>query len=247
MLHIFQDEDVAQFKLSSEMRTASSVVQNLRDYLKSHFVEDDRVPVLVLRELLSNAIKHGNRNVPERIVVASIERVGHMRFKIVVEDEGAGFDYRNMELDMPENPTRLRNRGLSLVNAFSDQIRFNEKGNRISVHVTARQETRFEVSDDPPKKVIRPVGNITAETAEGLRTLLLNLLNEGHSRFCFDFSHVEDIDSIALSIFVIFSNMVSEKFPDEKPELLNAHEDIVNLFRMTRLDQKYLISVEMDG
>jgi len=165
-----------------------------------------------------------------------------MRFKMVVEDEGEGFDYQDIQLSMPDDPNQIRNRGLSLANAFSDQLEFNEKGNLITSYITIRPETVFNVTDDGNRKIIKPTGDITAETAEQFRTLLLNLLNDGHSRYCFDLSDVQDIDSIALSIFVIFSNMVSDRFPDAKLEIIDMSKDIVNLFRMTRLDQNYRIS-----
>jgi len=242
MLNIIQNEETIQFKLSSEIKIVNNVIQNVRSYLKQYSIEDGNGMIITLRELLNNAIEHGNKKKKELNVVVSIERISDMRFKIVVEDEGDGFDYQDIQLSMPDDPNQIRNRGLSLANAFSDQLEFNKRGNRITAYITIRPETGFNVTYDGRQKIIKPTGDITAETSEQFRTLLLNLLNEGHSMYCFDLSDVQDIDSIALSIFVIFSNMVSDRFPNAKLKIINMSKDIVNLFRMTRLDQNYKIS-----
>ncbi|QTA88642.1 ATP-binding protein [Desulfonema magnum] len=242
MLHIFQNEEFIQFKLSSEIKIVNNVIQNVRGYLKQYSIEDNQAFILTLRELLNNAIEHGNSKIPELNVTASIERIGDMRFKIVVEDEGKGFDYEALDLNMPDDPSQIRNRGLSLVNTFSDQLEFSSKGNCVTSYITLTRETRFDVTDDTSWKVIRPTGDITAETAEAFRTLLLNLINEGHYKYRFDLSDVEDIDSIVLSIFVIFSNMVSDRFPEAELQIVHTSKDIINLFRMTRLDNNYTIS-----
>ena len=242
MLNIFQDEDLIQFTLSSEIKMVNDVIQNVRGYLRQYSIEDDKALILTLRELINNAIEHGNRKNLAMNVIASVRRIGDMRFKLIVEDEGKGFDYESKVMEIPDDPSQIRNRGLGLANAFSDQIEFNDIGNRITAYITVRRETHFGVSDDTFWKVIKPTGDITAENADMFRTLLLNLINDGHDKFRFDLSDVEDIDSIVLSIFVIFSNMVSDKFPDAKLEIAHANKDIVNLFRMTRMDQKFQIS-----
>lgn len=238
MLNIFQDEDLIQFTLSSEIKMVNDVVQNVRGYLKQYSIEDEKAFILTLRELLNNAIEHGNRKNQSLNVVVSIRCIGDMRFKLIVEDEGKGFDHKNANLMMTDNP----NQGLSLVNAFSDQLEFNSKGNCVTVHMTIRQETEFSLSDDKPWKIIRPASDISAETAEKFRSLLLDLLNNDHRKYRFDLSDVKDMDSVILSIFVIFSDMVSERFPDAELKIINANKDIANLFRMTHLDDAYHIS-----
>jgi len=90
----------------------------------------------VLRELLVNAITHGNRDIPNGVVICSIEEVDPFRFKIAVEDQGEGFDYADLDTALPENPRRLGDRGYKLINALSDTLQFNEKGNRITAYIT---------------------------------------------------------------------------------------------------------------
>ncbi len=242
MINVFQDEDFIRFKFTSEIKLVNDVIQGVRNFLKLYSIEDDGEFVLILRELINNAIEHGNKKIKGLKIFTSIECIGDRRFKIIVEDEGKGFDHKNIDLNLPDNPSQVRNRGLSLVNAFSDQIEFNPKGNCITVYVSIKQETDFEVSDDEYWKIIKPTGDITAEIADKFRNLLLDLLNNGHQKYRFDFSHVKDIDSVILSIFVIFSNMVSDRHPNAELKIINAGKDIINLFRMTHLDDSYHIS-----
>ncbi|MDM8526389.1 ATP-binding protein [Desulfococcaceae bacterium HSG8] len=245
MLKVFCDEDFIRFKFSSEIKLVNHVIQQVKDYLKQFEIDDYTNMVLVLRELLNNAIEHGNKNVCESKVTASIERIGDRRFKIMVEDEGVGFDYKNTDLMLPDDPSQIRKRGLCLINAFSDQLEFNSKGNCATVYLTIRKGTEFLVSDqvieDISWKVIKPTGDITAEIADKFRTLLLELVKSGHWRYRFDLSEVEDIDSVILSIFIIFSNMISEKFSDPELEFLHVSKDIANLFRLAHLDETYAI------
>ena len=89
---------------------------------------------MIVRELLNNALRHGNHEIAEKVITLSIEYLGARQFKIVVEDQGNGFNYRNITMDLPENTEHVKRKGYVLINAFSKRIEFNEKGNRISVY-----------------------------------------------------------------------------------------------------------------
>ncbi len=87
--------------------------------------------LVVLRELLNNAIVHGNGNRLDRKVKLIVRDLGEERYALDIEDEGEGFDYRTLKMEAPEDPRLLTTRGYVLVKALSEEIRFNEKGNRI--------------------------------------------------------------------------------------------------------------------
>ena len=91
---------------------------------------------VVLRELLINAIVHGNECIVERTVKCSIERMGEKRFKVVVKDQGKGFNYRNINIDLPKNSALIENRGYALINKLSDRIEFNNSGNCVTAYIT---------------------------------------------------------------------------------------------------------------
>jgi anti-sigma regulatory factor (Ser/Thr protein kinase) len=123
------------YKISSEMHHIDSVVGHCKEDLsRFNIVSDDSEFKVIVRELLNNAVRHGNHEIIEKTVTCSIEYLGARQFKIAVEDQGSGFNYRNINMDLPENSDLIKRKGYALINAFSKRIEFNEKGNRISVY-----------------------------------------------------------------------------------------------------------------
>lgn len=83
---------------------------------------------LVLREGLSNAVRHGNQNNKDKAVtlVADLGTPGVL--KIRIEDEGKGFDWRRSQaISVPEN--RESGRGLLIMTKYFSKHNFNEQGN----------------------------------------------------------------------------------------------------------------------
>ncbi len=86
---------------------------------------------LAVEEGLNNAIKHGNRFDPEKNITLTYE-VTDSQAVIRIQDEGKGFNLS----DVP-NPTSDENlekpygRGIMLMNAYMDNVRFNERGNEV--------------------------------------------------------------------------------------------------------------------
>ncbi|KPA17954.1 Anti-sigma-factor antagonist [Candidatus Magnetomorum sp. HK-1] len=241
MFTFFQEDDYIKFKISSEVKMINKTIKEIRNYLNEYDVEEDGNIVLILRELINNAIEHGNNNNSELTISISISHLKDQRFKIVVEDEGKGFDYYSVNYRVSEDPTQIRNRGLSLVNSFSDEIDFNDIGNMITVYVTAKSETQFQINYDGDWTIVIPGGDITAEEAESFRSVMLKFLDEGRRKFRFDFSHVNDVDSIGLSLFVIFSNMAKKESDDVQLEIVRAKQEVIHLFQVTRLNRIYKI------
>ena len=228
------------FTLSSEMRLVDHVIRETQKFLVRFDIVEFSGFKLVLRELLNNAIEHGNYNITERIVTCRLQRLEDKRFKLTVEDEGKGFDYDKLIMALPEDPRQIRNRGYALVNAFSDQINFNDTGSRVSVYITFIEETSYDVFGQEDWQVILPSGDLRAATADNFRGQLIKLLDRGFARYRFDFKNVEDIDSVSLSVLIIFARTLSSQ--DEKElEVVNMNEDLQDLFQMTRMDQIYSI------
>jgi serine/threonine-protein kinase RsbW len=88
---------------------------------------------LALEEAIVNAIKHGNGLDPNKSVHVECE-VDDNRVRIVVRDEGPGFDPRSVP-----DPTDLENldkpsgRGLMLMRAFMTRIEYNATGNEVTL------------------------------------------------------------------------------------------------------------------
>ncbi len=126
------------FLISSESHQIERVLDETNKFL---FLNDrycSPILTMVQRELLVNAIKHGNKNRVEQTVQCIIRLIDDRMVEIEVEDAGAGFDYRNIEFSFlfdPEflDPNNYTPCGFQLITAFSNSVKFNEKGNRITV------------------------------------------------------------------------------------------------------------------
>jgi serine/threonine-protein kinase RsbW len=84
-------------------------------------------------EAVNNAIKHGNKDNPQKLVDVEIE-YDKDEIRITVTDEGEGFNPAGIpDPTMPENIEELSGRGVFLMTKLSDAIKFNEKGNSVTM------------------------------------------------------------------------------------------------------------------
>lgn len=84
-------------------------------------------------EAVNNAIIHGNKSDINKEVEIEFEYKG-MDLKVSVEDEGNGFNYNEIpDPTLPENIEKLTGRGVFLMRKLADEVRFNEKGNKVTL------------------------------------------------------------------------------------------------------------------
>jgi len=230
------------FRISSQWHLVDRVIREVQCFWGNHRISESLEINLIIRELLNNAIEHGNRDLPGRTILCRIEH--HVRdvLKVTVEDEGKGFDYRSLDMKLPADPGRIRNRGFALINSFAEKIEFNDRGNSITVFVAIPAQTIFSMDDDNGVAVITPSGDITASAADSFRALLVHLQNRGYSRFRFDLREVADVDSIILSVFINFAKITKKMGERAKPEIVNANTRLESLFFLTRLDRMFDIA-----
>jgi serine/threonine-protein kinase RsbW len=126
------DRKVEMLRTSAEVVPAvSSVTATMagKGWLEADMFET----VLVLTEALINALKHGNREDPGKQVLLSYH-VGFDQVLLEVEDEGPGFNPADVpDPTLPENVERSCGRGLFLMRFYSTWLRFNERGNRLTL------------------------------------------------------------------------------------------------------------------
>lgn len=135
----FGGEQVS-FKLPSSVKSIGSAIKELNRFLKGYQVSElsTTQATIVLRELLVNAITHGNKGNDSIPVDILLEHVDGDDFRIVVEDRGTGFNYRAIDTGIPENPRAIPNRGYALIKAYTDHFEFNDRGNRVAAYFSAR-------------------------------------------------------------------------------------------------------------
>lgn len=82
---------------------------------------------LVLTEAMANAIKHANKNDPNKDVHISINLTDD-ELVIKVYDQGQGFDINTMDHDTPD-PELDHGRGVFLIRALMDSVKYKRCGN----------------------------------------------------------------------------------------------------------------------
>ncbi len=115
----------------------ASKIDNLRkiekviDELSTEFTigEDQYGNILIAAlEAANNAILHGNK-LDESKTVNILFKIEKEIFSIKVQDEGNGFDYKNIpDPTAPENIENVNGRGIFLMEKLSDDIKFENEG-----------------------------------------------------------------------------------------------------------------------
>ena len=79
-------------------------------------------------EAANNAILHGNKLDENKYVNISV-KLDERKLRIKIDDEGAGFDYKNVpDPTAPENIENVNGRGIFLMEKLSDRIEFTRNG-----------------------------------------------------------------------------------------------------------------------
>ncbi|MBN2522329.1 MAG: ATP-binding protein [Bacteroidales bacterium] len=84
--------------------------------------------LIAVLEAANNAILHGNKLEESKIVNIELQiKDDKLTFKI--EDEGVGFDYKNVpDPTAPENIENVNGRGIFLMEKLSDKLEFTKNG-----------------------------------------------------------------------------------------------------------------------
>jgi serine/threonine-protein kinase RsbW len=83
---------------------------------------------IALREALANAVIHGNHENPRKHVHVTC-RCEPAGVSIAVKDQGRGFDINTLaDPTAPENIGSVHGRGIYLMKALMDEVRFEEGG-----------------------------------------------------------------------------------------------------------------------
>lgn len=86
-----------------------------------------------LTEALSNAMLYGNAKDPRKRVRVEVI-VGPVELIARITDEGQGFDPRDIpDPTSPDNIEKAGGRGLFLMRELMDEVRFNERGNQVTL------------------------------------------------------------------------------------------------------------------
>jgi serine/threonine-protein kinase RsbW len=124
-----------EFELPSDLALMNGVLQYLLERVaKLGLIKPERSNLFVaLDEAFVNAVKHGNKNDPTKLVRITAE-LSPKEASFTVEDEGEGFNVQ--AIPDPCDPTNLfksSGRGVLLMYNIMDEVEYNAQGNRVKM------------------------------------------------------------------------------------------------------------------
>jgi len=197
MFDIKTDNTKLHYSFSSRMEMIDRLLPIVMEFIEE-FSEDGstRYLALVLRELLCNAIEHGNESDMSKLVTGAVEKIGICRYKLVVTDEGSGWDDSDVSFQSSPDSTAGRSMGYTIVNNYCDELSFAKDSSTVTAYLGLQIETTFEVKINSDHYLIEPSGDISATISEPFRDALLQWFDSENETCTIDFTNIESIDSI---------------------------------------------------
>jgi serine/threonine-protein kinase RsbW len=124
-----------EFELPSDLGLMNGVLDYLQERVaKLGLIRPERSNLFIaLDEAFVNAVKHGNKNDPAKLVKITAE-LSPTEASFTVEDEGEGFDIREIPDPCdPANLFRASGRGVLLIYNIMDEVEYNAQGNRVKM------------------------------------------------------------------------------------------------------------------
>ena len=133
-----------EFELPSDLGLMNGVLEYLQERVaKLGLIRPERSNLFIaLDEAFVNAVKHGNKNDPTKLLKITAE-LSSKEASFTVEDEGEGFDIHEIPDPCdPANLFRTSGRGVLLIYNIMDEVEYNAQGNRVKM--VKRPETPVE-------------------------------------------------------------------------------------------------------
>lgn len=124
-----------EFELPSDLALMNGVLEYLQERVsKLGLIKPDRSNLFVaLDEAFVNAVKHGNKNDPTKLLRITAD-LSASEASFTIEDEGEGFDITQIPDPCdPANLFRTSGRGVLLIYNIMDEVEYNEQGNRVKM------------------------------------------------------------------------------------------------------------------
>ncbi len=97
------------------------------DCFKSHLFAIQ----LVMREGLTNAVRHGNSLNASKTVTCSVKINSDLLLRMEIEDQGDGFNWREEQRFKTIDETSDHGRGLMIMEQYFSKYWYNESGNKL--------------------------------------------------------------------------------------------------------------------
>jgi serine/threonine-protein kinase RsbW len=117
-------KEIYKLEIPSSQDFLAEADKFLEEHLQAHGLDDDNIADLAISttELINNAIIHGNKSNPEKIVTIEIEFFGD-HLTISITDQGPGFKPENIPSPIAdENLMKEAGRGIFIVRSLVDDL-----------------------------------------------------------------------------------------------------------------------------
>lgn len=124
-----------EFELPSDLSLMDGVLHYLIERAtRLGIIQPERSNLFIaLDEAFVNAVVHGNRSDRTKLVHITAELTAR-EARFTIEDEGEGFDFRNVpDPRDPANLFKTSGRGVLLIHNIMDEVEYNERGNRLTM------------------------------------------------------------------------------------------------------------------
>lgn len=124
-----------KYKIASEIGNLR-IIENAIDNITAEtgISQENYGKILIgTLEAVNNAIIHGNKSDKTKFVNVDL-KIADSDLEITVKDQGSGFRPSEVpDPTRPENIEALNGRGIFLMSKLADDIKFNEKGNEVTL------------------------------------------------------------------------------------------------------------------
>lgn len=120
--------------MHSEIKAISPLVERLMRLVEgSYCITGEEAAIeLALREALTNAVVHGNRLDPHKLVHVRCRCKGGEGISLIVSDQGQGFDPRAVPDPLAaENLEAEHGRGIHIMKLLMSEVSFEQRGTEV--------------------------------------------------------------------------------------------------------------------
>ena len=122
-------KDTSTFELESSLQLTDFVdllLEPVYQYQRLYLIR------LGLHEALVNAVKHGNKLDPSKLI--RVKRIITPHWWVwIIQDQGQGMEQDKRKFNLPQRIDSVSGRGLFIINECFDDVRWSPKGNKLQL------------------------------------------------------------------------------------------------------------------
>lgn len=209
---------------------------------------------IVLKELLDNSLRYGCLENDNRVEMET--NIAREYVRIVVKDNGPGFDYRSKIIAAGNDveSSQERGRGLQLISKLAYRLSYSNEGRRaeaivlkdplsMETHYISTSED-FHISLLEDVVLVKIQGEIDLYNAPSIKEQFSALIDKGWRHHIIEMSGVNYLDSSGIGVLIAISN--NTKRINGDIVILNLSPAVKKVFELTKLTSFFQIFDHLD-